>query len=307
MSLPETRERDCELSTELVARVLREQFPEHAPHDVRYLSAGWDHAVYQLNGELIVRMPLRAGVARHVLPERAVLALAREVLPLAVPVIELCGQPGALFPYPFSGYRKLPGVIAEDAPLPRWCTQRNAHALGRALGALHGVPVDRARAAGVREMSAAEHSCDDRAERVHAARSQLRALLGADRWSRCEPFLTADPRIAPGAGAQVLLHDDLHLEHLLLDANMERVTGIIDWTDASIGDPAAELVALWLSCGEAFVLQLLDAYAGPRDAELLARVRIRARWGALDWLARTAELDPPRVPARVADVERAFT
>jgi aminoglycoside phosphotransferase (APT) family kinase protein len=306
MSLPETRERDCQLGSELVARVLRDQFPEHAPHDVRYLNAGWDHAVYQLNGELIVRMPLRAAVARHVLPERAVLALAREVLPFAVPVIELCGEPSAVYPYPFSGYRRLPGVIAEDAPLARWCTEDNAHALGRALGALHRVALDRARATGLREMSAAEHSCEDRARRVHAARGPLRALMGADRWSRCEPFLAADPRIAPRAGAQVLLHDDLHLEHVLLDDRMERVTGIIDWTDASIGDPAAELVALWLSCGEAFVLQLLDAYDGPRDAELLARVRVRARWAALDWLARTAELDPPRVPARLGDVERAF-
>jgi aminoglycoside phosphotransferase (APT) family kinase protein len=307
MSLPETRERDCKLGSELVARVLREQFPERSPHDVRYLSAGWDHAVYELNGEHIVRMPLRAAVARHVLAERAVLQLARDVLPLAVPVIALCGVPSQLYPYPFSGYRKLPGVIAEDAPLPRWCTRDNAHALGRALGALHRVPLERARATGLREMSAAEHRCADRAERVHAARVQLQALLGAERWSRCEPFLSADPRIAVGAGARVLLHDDLHLEHLLLDANMERVTGIIDWTDASIGDPATELVALWLSCGEPFVLQLLDRYDGPRDSELLERVRIRARWAALDWLARTAELDPPRVPARLADVERAFT
>jgi aminoglycoside phosphotransferase (APT) family kinase protein len=304
MSLPAAR--DCEINDALVARVLREQFPAHAPHAVRYLGAGWDHVAYELNATWIVRMPMRASVAARVPIELAVLELARVALPLALPVIELRGAPSALYPYPFSGYRKLPGVIAEDAPLERWCTRDNARVLGAALGALHGIAIERARAAGVLDASAAEHGCADRAERVLQAQPRLQAALGHQRARRCAAFLEQRPLIAAGAGARVLRHDDLHLEHVLLDAGMQRVTGIIDWTDASIGDPAAEFVALWLSCGEAFVRDMLDAYHGPSDPDMLARIRIRARWSTLDWLARSLERDRDRIGARFADFERAF-
>ena len=310
MSLPAAR--DCELNDELVARVLREQFPAHAPHAVRYLGAGWDHVAYELNAQWIVRMPMRASVAARVPIELGVLELARAVLPLELPVIELRGRPSALYPYPFSGYRKLPGVIAQHAPLERWCTRDNARVLGAALGALHTIAIERARVAGVLDASASEHSCRGRAERVRRAQPRMQAALGRERARRCAAFLAQRPLIAAGAGARVLRHDDLHLEHLLLDAGMQRVTGmqritgIIDWTDASIGDPAAEFVALWLSCGEAFVRDVLDAYPGPSDAGMLERIRIRARWSTLDWLARSLERDPQRIAARFADFERAF-
>jgi aminoglycoside phosphotransferase (APT) family kinase protein len=51
----------------------------------------------------------------------------------------------------------------------------------------------------------------------------------------------------------------------------DSVTGVIDWGDSRVGDPALDLSATTLSSGPAFAAAVVGAYAP--DAGLLARAR----------------------------------
>jgi macrolide phosphotransferase len=104
-------------------------------------------------------------------------------------------------------------------------------------------------------------------EQVSAAFTVAPALL--DRWRRwCE-----DAAVWPPAPA--VIHGDLHAGHVLID-EAQRVTGLIDWTEARIGDPALDLLSHRVQFGDAALDSLLDAYerAGgqvwPRIKEHLA-------------------------------------
>jgi aminoglycoside phosphotransferase (APT) family kinase protein len=72
------------------------------------------------------------------------------------------------------------------------------------------------------------------------------------------------PPIASG-----LIHGDLGPEHIRVVG--EEVTGIIDWGDACVFDPALDLAWTTLGSATAFAEAVVSAYEP--DAELLARAR----------------------------------
>ena len=61
----------------------------------------------------------------------------------------------------------------------------------------------------------------------------------------------------------VVLHGDLGPEHLLAKAG--RLSGVIDWGDARIGDPALDLAWLLYGTGASFATEVLRAYGGDGD------------------------------------------
>ena len=64
-----------------------------------------------------------------------------------------------------------------------------------------------------------------------------------------EAFLGAPP---PADGwAPVFSHNDLGIEHVLVDAGSWNVTGVIDWSDAAIVDPALDFGLLYRDLGPA--------------------------------------------------------
>ena len=74
---------------------------------------------------------------------------------------------------------------------------------------------------------------------------------------------------------------DLGAEHILeLDGAL---TGIIDWSDAAVTDPALDFARLYRDFGPAFLAQVLEAY-GPLP-EAMPRIEFFARCAALEDLA----------------------
>jgi aminoglycoside phosphotransferase (APT) family kinase protein len=66
---------------------------------------------------------------------------------------------------------------------------------------------------------------------------------------RVEAFLDA-PLPADG-WVPVFSHNDLGIEHVLVDAGAWTVTGVIDWSDAAIVDPAIDFGLLYRDLGPA--------------------------------------------------------
>ncbi len=60
----------------------------------------------------------------------------------------------------------------------------------------------------------------------------------------------------PGPLKPRLLHNDLHAWNVMVDWEATRLTGIIDWSDAGVGDPAIEFAGMPLP----FASKMLAAY-----------------------------------------------
>lgn len=249
-----------EVDAALAARLVTEQTPLR-PEQVASLGSGWDNTVWLVDGTWVFRFPRRGACVEPLLAEARLLPRIAPHLPVAVPVPEWIGAPSAAFPWPFVGYRVLPGRTADRAALQRSERAALAEPIGRFLRALHALPpadvvgdvLDRADLAG--------------------GLPRLHELLGRavpDPAPWLERF--ADPPPPPTRTA--LLHGDLYGRHLLLQ---DGLSGVIDWGDAHRGDPSLDLAIAFGFLPPEARAAFRTAYGGPVDEE---RARHRACWHA---------------------------
>jgi aminoglycoside phosphotransferase (APT) family kinase protein len=266
---------------DLLRAVVAAHLPGQRVDAVSVLGEGLDSVVYELDGELLVRCSKEADRERRVAQvhrEARLLAAVAGVSPLPVPQV--------LFTVPERGwlaYRKLPGVPLLDVPE----SARTAHAttvatrLGELLGALHDVPVER--------MATLVDTDDQPLAQWHTEAAETYATVAdtvpvAHRRA-VEAFLAAPPpraRYIP-----VFSHSDLGIEHVLVNPVTCGVTGIIDWSDAAITDPAGDFGRLYRDLGPAALDTAMASYRtdGNDAVRLRERAVFYARCGLMEDLA----------------------
>ncbi|GAA0379789.1 6'-aminoglycoside N-acetyltransferase [Acrocarpospora corrugata] len=254
--------------------VVSAHLPGYRIDSVALLGEGEDNIAYEVNGELIVRFakePDPAERAARVTGEARLLAVVAEISPLPVPEPAFTvAEQGCL------AYFKLPGLPLIDAPAERRSVRGIAGALGELLAALHRVPV--ARVAGLVDT-------DDQPKELWLSEAADTYAVAVERMPPAhrpvvEAFLGAPP---PSDGyAQAFSHNDLGIEHVLVDPAAWTVTGVIDWSDAAIVDPAYDFGLLYRDLGPAALREALNAY-GTDDGE--ARAIFYARCSVLEDMA----------------------
>jgi len=252
----------------LAEALVAEQFPALAGPLTR-LGQGWDNDMWRgeaaPGGEAITigwRFPRRKMGVELLAVEASVLPALARLLPVSIPTPEWRGAPSPAFPYPFLGYRLLPGVTGDRAALTDAERLALAPALGRFLRALHDVDVEHAAALGV-------PGDTFRGDMPLAATIiQRHAAQVTGRWTDRLPAVRAAVAAAPPSdttGRRVLLHGDLYARHLLLD-DERAICGVIDWGDVSLGDPCKDLSILFSLLPAAARPAFLDAYGVVDDA-----------------------------------------
>ncbi|SEE35709.1 phosphotransferase family protein [Jiangella alba] len=261
-----------------IGAALRRQLPSHAGAAVVPLGAGVDNVAFAA-GDLVLRR------SRDDDPATRLAAAEREAALLtAVAAVSSLPVPEPVFvdgPTGILAYRRLPGApllfhpVAAPAalaePLARFLTGLHADAHG-ALSAL--VDVD--------DTPGAEWLADA-AESYETAV----AVIGTAGRRRVEAFLAAPP---PGPPRRLTFcHADLGAEHLLVDGGA--LSGVIDWTDAAVADPAVDLGRLYRDLGPDVVERIVASYGGDRDAVEPERVAFYARCALLEDIAYGVETD----------------
>lgn len=276
---------DRHLDLPLAREVLALAFPEVDLDGLAWVGRGWDYDVYRA-GPWAFRFPRRAAYAANASWEPRLLRLVRPVLEpfeVAVPVPELRTSAGPLFPYPVTGHRWIPGVDAST--LPARVAREELPLLGRCLRAIHALDPRAVRAAGVppsdwpmaarlRETLADLPGLE---ERVAPGDGEVRRAMA---WAAAlgEADIPPEPSTPPRP-----IHGDLGAEHILMDPGTGTLTGLIDWSDAVVGDPANDFVGVAATWGRAGLDRALEAY-GPTDPGLRARAVFMARVSSLHWL-----------------------
>ncbi|MFC5268306.1 phosphotransferase [Kribbella qitaiheensis] len=196
---------------------------------------GWDSRAW-LEGDWLHREPRREEVRPRLLAETRLLPWLAPQLPLPVPVPE---------PTEYGVRHRL---LVGD-PLEAGST-----ALGRELGsflrALHEVDPAEAVAHGAVD---AETAAAEKTVFLDEARAQVVPLLPQSAQAAGMALLERVGRVRTA-----LVHADLGSDHLLVADG--RITGIIDWTDAEIGDPALDLCWLLKGAPEAIAEGVSEAY-----------------------------------------------
>jgi aminoglycoside 2''-phosphotransferase len=236
------------------------------------LGEGWDSVALLVNDQDVFRFAKRPDVAVRQGREAELLPLLADRLPLTIPRYSHTWTDPAWPGKRIVGYRLIPGeqLIPDHARPEYRATQ--AVQLGAFVSSLHAVPVEEARRHGALGGDAASRR---EAYRGFFARvrSHMLPLFTAQEqaaivafWSR---YLDDDTCFA---FTPTLVHRDLNTEHVLFDPATGNLTGVIDWGDASIDDPAVDFAGIRRQLGDDFARQMFAVYRHPLDTTLLRRM-----------------------------------
>jgi aminoglycoside phosphotransferase (APT) family kinase protein len=261
------------IDSELVRDLLAEQFPELEANSARLLGEGWDNAAWVVEEQWVFRIPRRAIAVPLVEREIAVLSRLGPLLPLPVPEPVFVGRPSALHPWPFFASRLLPGQELADAELANRDRSALGSELGRFLRELHDVDVETVDPHGALPVD--PNGRADLNVRVPRVRDQLVELEREGLWrapaevgrllGEAEGLLPPEER--------VLVHGGLHARHVLIEGRTP--SGVIDWCDVCVGDPAIDLHVVWCLLPPAARERFFGVY-GEVDDERLLRARVLA-------------------------------
>lgn len=225
----------------------------------------------------VLRKPRRDDVWERAENESKVLRFVSRFLPVGVPEWRVCAPD--LIAYPLLGGHPV-ATVDPSAGGYRWRFPQHSlsdefyESLAGALAALHAADPEEAVRAGVRYKSPNE------------ARDAFAANIEEIRHSFAVPKKLSE-RWAAWLGTDsywpehsALHHGDLHPPHILVDAK-QRVTGLIDWTEAEIADPGKDFVILYALFGREGLQDLLRRYerAGGRTWPRM-REHIAEQWAA---------------------------
>jgi len=225
------------------------------------LRQGWDSAATLVERRWVDRAALRPEVDTALLAEAVLLPAIADGLPVEVP------RPVVLDRAPL---RLRHVLVAGEAVDPARLTSADGEVFAAFLQVLHATPLPLAADAGC--PSAADDHVE-RAARVERFRHAVLPFLPPGHRSTAEALLERVSTV----GEQALCHGDLVSEHVL--ARDGRLSGVIDWGDTRVTDPALDLAWALNATSVAFA----EAVAGAADVDDDARARARDWWALEPW------------------------
>ena len=240
--------------------LIRDCCPELDVRSVTPIPEGWDSFVLEINRDLIFRFPRHPQAEEKYEMEKLLLAELSSVLSVKVPNIEFdCRVEGHEFGR-FIGYQKIIGEPLSKNRLNPPNDELLSNQLTEVLSQTHRFPVSKAVMAHVPLFSAAEwrdeyrqlyRSIQDNAFEMLPESSRRYTAAVWENYLEDDANFEFDP---------VVVHRDLGREHILCDHERSAVTGIIDWADAAIGDPAIDFVGILIECGRKFTAKVASSY-----------------------------------------------
>lgn len=256
--------------------------PSLAGQEVALLGGGESNIVLLVGGQHVFRFPRTETALTNLKREAALLARLADSAPLPIPrPTHACteGRLGGVF----LGYRVVQGQsFRREDWLSLTATERaqTAADLGRFLRWLHvRAASDAADLPLRRGIAGREHWRDMHAEFT----TKLFPLMsGAGREAVSARYAEYQTTGKAGAadGWQALVHGDFGPSNILWDPESRRITGVIDFGSAGLGDPAVDIAALVGPVSYEGIFELLTP-SYPEAGALLSRAQYYASTFAL--------------------------
>lgn len=250
------------MNVDRVRMMLTQQWPDWEINTIEVLSTkGWDFLTFKADGQWVVRVARNAWQRRKQCFEAKLLDKIHQSLnfPIEIPVYQRVG--GAVGVYTF-----IPGKSLDQVK------GRNDRILGQKIGQflylwhsqgtssiVHGDAVGHAQERWQRLWKRTYGRAQDNVWPILGVKEARQF----DRWM--EDLLYISGQCTP-----VLLHGDLALSNILYDEG--KITGIIDFTDMTVGDAAYDFVGL-----QSLAEGVRDCYPNAPDRERVALYR----WGGI--------------------------
>lgn len=247
---------------EKILTIVNKRFPNIDNNKIQVFDDGWDYVVIVVNSELAFRFPRREDYAKTLPIEVNFLELFVDKSPVRVP--KMTNQKDETTGISYVSYRFIPGVQFTKSISSTFSKDELlavAKQLGTFLAVIHSFPVEEAKQLGIQQID----SFDSWQKRLTKIKKEVFPHIDENeqKWIIVlfENFLET---IAKTPIKSVLTHSDIMPEHIIVDPKTHTLSGIIDFGDILIADPAHDFTFL-ARYGQDFLNESYKSYALPRD------------------------------------------
>ena len=271
-----------------VADLVRSSLLDVNVHTLEYLAEGDFCEAFLLNNHQVVRVPKHEEAARSLVREACLLRRISPHLSVTVPAPE--HFPGSSPGEPsFSVHDLVTGTeLTKEAwrAAPEAVRVHLAQGVGRFLRELHHFDSSVGRSCGLEVI--------DHRGLVRTLEAQIRrepgSVLPGRLRARLELLFRDHLAGGVGLGYQPgLLHADVSPGHVLVDLEGGEITGVLDWGDAAVGDPARDFIFIYEDWGGDFLDLALEGYRPENHAGFRPRILLRYLADQLDWTLKAGE------------------
>ena len=250
------------ISNDTILKIVRRIIPDINDEKIRIFDDGWDYIVIVVNDETAFRFPRREDYAKTLPIEVSFLEQFASKSPVSVP--KLIYKKDEETGISFVTYEFIPGVqftknVSNNFSKEELLTI--AQQLGSFLTTVHSFPIEKAKQLGVQQID----SLNSWEQRLKKIRKEVFSHISKNEqdWTikLFESFLQIVRKMPINS---VLIHSDIRPEHIIVDPETHTLSGIIDFGDIEIADPAYDFTFL-AQYGQGFLTQAYQNYILPRD------------------------------------------
>jgi aminoglycoside phosphotransferase (APT) family kinase protein len=221
----------------LVRGLVDRQFPEWADLPIESIEpGGWDNRSFHLGNDMVIRLPSAQVYADQVEKEQRWLTYLAPFLPVEIPAPLRLGEPASEYPWRWSVYRWVDGTIV--APVAVADSAVFATGVAEFLTALQDVDADGGPPPGAHNFhrggSLMTYDAQTR-DAIERLGCRIDAKAAVQLWEAAGRTAWKDP--------PVWVHGDISIGNLLSRGG--RLSGVIDFGNLAIGDPACDLWIAW--------------------------------------------------------------
>lgn len=249
---------------------------------VSWLGAGDFCDCYLVNDSHVFRFAKHASATAAMQREACLLPLLQPFITVAIPNIQVVGVQ-RVSGQGMMGYRFLSGEPLEAELLESLPPDIQAALIAQMVAfahQLHAIPLTQIDGCNLPLLEPLPHLTT----LITRGRRAVAPLLKEGAWEYYEQLLeiySRDPTLHTYQPA--LLHGDLSPDHFLADTERGRLTGVIDFGDACIGDPAWDLIYICEDYGEATFNAFVSLYASDNAPLLKRKVRLYQQMNNIDY------------------------
>ncbi|MBM7645929.1 aminoglycoside 2''-phosphotransferase [Scopulibacillus daqui] len=241
---------------------ISEQLPDLRIRKWKVDEQGWDNIVIMINDTWIFRFPRNVQVQKRLELEKQLLDKIKDPLTeinVEVPMYRLMYDSMGKLPV-CSFYKMIKGIplkshlIQRLSPIKR---HRMTDTLGEVLAIIHSFDIKQIDLKGLEE----EHTQAYWEDHFSDIKQKVFPLLAE--WEQVKVTQLFDTFLTKWHIADLpktLIHGDLSHHHIIYSEDKQRISGIIDFGDAKIGDPAYDFSGLYWDYGKDFLLHTLKRY-----------------------------------------------
>lgn len=242
--------------------IVKRKCPHIETQKIRVFDDGWDYVVIVADNRLAFRFPRRENYVRTLPIEVSFLNLFADKSPVRVPKLTYRKDKKSGISY--VAYDFIPGVQFTKTISNSFSKEELliiAQQLGSFLTTVHSFPIEKAKQLGVQQID----SFDSWQKRLTKIKKEvfLHISENEQRWiiALFENFLET---ITKTPIKSLLTHSDIMPEHIIVDPKNHTLSGIIDFGDILIADPAYDFTFL-ARYGQDFLNESYKSYGLPRD------------------------------------------